>query len=79
MVTFRPPVWEVNFNTGKGVGDGPIQLPAHLPIDTYGLSIIVFQLFSWLQKGFHPSDLDTMTNTTREATPLRRAAKIVDS
>ena len=42
-----------------------------LPIDTYGLSHTVFELFGWLQKRFRPSarpsDQDTMTNTALEA------------
>ena len=47
-----------------------------LPIDTYGLSVTVFELIfelsSWLQKRFRPSvcpsDPDTMTSTALEAT-----------
>ena len=43
-----------------------------LPIDTYGLSVTVFELFSWLQTRFspspaRPSDPDTMRNTALEA------------
>ena len=38
-----------------------------LPTDTYGLSLTVFELFSWLQKRFRPADPDTMTNTALEA------------
>ena len=48
-----------------------------LPIDTYGLSVTVFELFSWLQKRFcpfaRPTDPDMMTNTALKL-PLRRAA-----
>ena len=44
-----------------------------LPIDTYGLSVTGFELFSWRQKRFRPlarpSDSDTMTYTALEATP----------
>ena len=38
------------------------------PIETYGLSLTVFELSGWLQKRFRPSDLETMTNTVLEAT-----------
>ena len=39
-----------------GVRVGPIRQPANgfLPIDTYGLSFTVFELFSWLKKRFCP-------------------------
>ena len=59
-----------------GVGDEPIRQPAHgfllAPIQTYGLSVTVFELISWLQKRFRPSarpfDPDTTANTGLEAT-----------
>ena len=42
-----------------------------LPIDIYGLSVTVSELFSWLQKRVRPpvcpSDPDTMTNAGLEA------------
>ena len=61
---------------------GPLDSPRTgsylLPIDTYGLSVTVFELLSWLQKRFRPfvrpSDPVTITNTALGAT-LRRAAK----
>ena len=49
---------------------GPLDSPPTgsylLPIDTYGLSLTVFELFSWLQRRFRPTP-DTMTSTAVEA------------
>ena len=47
-------------------------VPVSSPLsDTNGLSLRVLELLSWFQKrfhlSFHPSDPDTMTNTTQEA------------
>ena len=39
-----------------------------LPLNTYGLSLIIFALFSCVRKRFRPSDPDMMTNTALEAT-----------
>ena len=48
----------------------PISSPLY---DTYGLSLTVFELFSWIQKlhfrpPVRPSDADTIPNTALEAT-----------
>ena len=52
------------------IGGLDLRLPAHrFPLPPhwhiYGLSLTVFELFSWPQKRFYPTDLDTMTNTDR--------------
>ena len=48
-----------------GVGDELISSLLHIWFISY-----VFELFSWLQKRFHSSDQDMMTNTALEATAL---------
>ena len=52
-----------------------------LTIYTYGLPRTVFQLFSWLQKHFHPSARPTRIRSQIQLSklPLRRAAKRPDS
>ena len=42
-------------------------VPISSPINTYGPSLTVFELFRWLQKRFHPPAPDTMANTALEA------------
>ena len=69
ILTFR---FGETWGSGMGRFDGLPMGFYGLPIDTYGPSLTVFELFRWLQKHFclsaHPSDLDAMTNTTLYAT-----------
>ena len=57
--------------SGKDSFDSPHMGSYWLPIDTYGLSLTVLELYSWLQMRFRPParppDPDTMTSTTLEA------------
>ena len=57
-----------------GAFDSPPVGSCWVSIDTYGLPLTVFELFSWFQKRF-PSDPDTMTNTAVKKLALLRAAK----
>ena len=68
MGTFQP------FGLGLG-GHGRADSIARswVPISsllTYGISLTVFELFSWVQNSGHTSDPDVMTNTTLEAAVL---------
>ena len=56
---------------GMSAVGSPPMYSYSLPIYTYGLSLTVFELFSWLDKRFRPPvrpfDPDTMNNTALEA------------
>ena len=54
---FYPRFRGIGGRTGSGIGpfDNPLMGSYYLPIDIYGLSLTVFQLFSLLQKHFRPS------------------------
>ena len=52
---------------GRGRAHSIARPSVPLAIDALSISYH-FVIFSWLQKSFHPSDPDTMTNTAIEAT-----------
>ena len=58
---------DISQKYGMGQFDGPPVSSYYLPIETYGISLIAFELLSWLQKRFRPSEPETMTNTTSDA------------
>ena len=69
---FTTPLFGVRGDRMSSFG-GPPMYSYELTIDTYGLFVTVFEVFSWLQKRFRPfarpSDPDTITDTALEATP----------
>ena len=65
--TSLPQLWRVG---GRGVStdsfDSPPMVSYQLIINIYGLSHSVFEFFTWLQRNFHPSNLDTVIITAQE-------------
>ena len=51
---YDPSVWGY-VGIGMSAFGSPPVYSYNLPIDTYGLSVTVFELFSWIRKRFRPS------------------------